>query len=132
MNEPKHTPGPWAIAIEGTCSAAWPHIIAESRDADDAICELPACFLSRKKQPCTTYTDKPKDFKQDENYEEIMANARLIAAAPDLLEALESLLFIHENVDETGYVTDVGFYPVEAEIEKARKAITKAGEGISQ
>lgn len=52
-----------------------------------------------------------------------MANARLIAAAPALLEALEKLLFAVENADETGYVTDHGFIDLDAINEAARAAI---------
>jgi hypothetical protein len=50
------------------------------------------------------------------------------STAERLREALKTLLFIHDNVDETGYVTDVGFYPVDEEIEKARALATQPAE----
>lgn len=53
------------------------------------------------------------------------ANARLIAAAPDLLAALEDLL---ENLDETGLGTMPGdvFSNMRDTVERAKEAITKA------
>lgn len=41
-------------------------------------------------------------------------------------ELIEKLLFIRENVDETGYVEDVGFYPVESVLEEARRFLEAA------
>lgn len=69
MNEPKHTPGPWAIK--------W----ANQEDAFLDGSNGEAVFLLR-------------DLSQgvDEDLNE--ANARLIAAAPDLLSALSRLLEI--------------------------------------
>lgn len=58
--------------------------------------------------------------------ETIDANARLIAAAPELLEALEFLVFAFESCDETGYVDGHGFIDTEDLKEKARQAIAKA------
>ncbi len=53
------------------------------------------------------------------------ANARLIAAAPDLLAALEDLL---ENLDETRLGTMPGdvFSNMRDTVERAKEAITKA------
>lgn len=51
---------------------------------------------------------------------------KLQADKAELLTALESLLFIAENADETGYVTDYGFINIEAEQAKARAIIAKA------
>ena len=65
----KHTPGPW-FAV-----GAWVEI------QYDEIADI-----------CTT---NPGDFGQAflrRDYDESCANARLIAAAPDLLEALEGLI----------------------------------------
>ena len=66
----KHTPGPWMSAA----SKNHPDFYSiEKRDGDGRLAD-DICFLTLKKG------------------EEGMANARLIAAAPDLLEALELLL----------------------------------------
>ena len=55
----------------------------------------------------------------DDEYTE--ANARLIAAAPEMLEALKQALVVMESVAEThGYDTEVGAVPA------ARAAIAKA------
>lgn len=62
----------------------------------------------------------------DPPIEEAKANARLIAAAPDLLEALQNLLTLSENADETGYVDGEGWLPMEKIQERARQAIAKA------
>ena len=51
-------------------------------------------------------------------------NARLQAQYEAMRGALEMQLFIAENADETGYVTDVGFIDVDKEREKARAALS--------
>ena len=54
------------------------------------------------------------------------ATAHLIAAAPHLLAALQSLLTASEWADETGYVDGVGFMDLDTIQANARLAITKA------
>jgi hypothetical protein len=109
----QHTPGPWIFGI---------------RNYDDE------CKLG--------FTEKPFDYKGPGFYEnpgifgadgtEIVgcdeysifnspADARLITAAPDLLEALKEMLDNHEDAC-TGYG--------EGAAEKARAAITKATGGV--
>lgn len=93
QNETKFTPGPWFTKREG-----WSTVYVEARIDGGMIQEVAACG--------------PTDAGQDQQ----QANARLIAAAPDLYEALESL------VDE---VTNHG----EADgaiLDSARAALTKA------
>lgn len=65
----KHTPGPWVINHSGLQEPTgdYDHIHAESNRALQAICKVVRRHDSK-------------------------ANAKLIAAAPDLLEALEALL----------------------------------------
>ena len=95
--EVKHTPGPWFITGSMTK-------YVEARIPGRMIQEVAACGPTAA----------------DDGYgEQQMANARLIAAAPELLEALESVL---ENcLDSDGLA---------AAYEKARAAIAKAkGEG---
>ena len=78
MMEGKHTPGPWFVTPDGF-----------------------------------RVTDKPVWFDQDGSrhgetpniviFAETQANARLIAAAPELLEALVNLLRVHEGEGGTKY-----------------------------
>jgi hypothetical protein len=100
----QHTPGPW-IGAGPSFGDPLPRyttsIVTEWEHEDEGyigICELPF------------------HHHDDENE----ANARLIAAAPDLLEALKEMLVNHEDAC-TGYG--------EGAAEKARIAIAKATEG---
>lgn len=71
-NRVAHTPGPWTFEVhDGAKSSA---MYAK----DDRICE-PVCVI-------------PHDDITEEGYEVVLANARLIAAAPDLLAACKALL----------------------------------------
>lgn len=65
-----HTPGPWRI--QGDHGKLW----IETNANDDTIAEV-----HRRKEKGSVYS-----------CDEAMANARLIAAAPEMLEALELLL----------------------------------------
>lgn len=91
----QHTPGPWHV------SKASPTRVIESGPRGNSIAKmglnLGAC-----------------------SQEEAEANARLIAAAPDLLEALQGMLLgfsLTQNPDA---------YPSDAPCNKARAAIAKA------
>lgn len=95
MNMSKHTPGNWeAVHRSGS------NVQIESRD-------YPAGRLA------TVYGNATNDHERD-------ANARLIAAAPDLLAALEMLLFL--NIEIRVLDAAVGH---EA-LSRARAAIAKA------
>ena len=87
----KHTPGPWVRVANSV----------KSRTADCVVVRLPA------------QTDRVGD-ESPEQIERWDADARLIAAAPDLLEALESLL---AQVEQYGHKPECG---------AARAAIAKA------
>lgn len=83
----RHSPAPWKINQEIKT-----HVMTED---GYAICDMATTYSSLK-------------------YDEHLANARLIAAAPELLEALESLLPIWSSgIDEPW-------------VKKARQAIAKA------
>jgi hypothetical protein len=71
--EPKHTPGPWWHDVERSMGGA--PIIAAKRGDRPRVREVAKVLFDNG-------SDDP----------EVRANARLIAAAPDLLEALTELL----------------------------------------
>lgn len=99
----KHTPGPWAYALEyGPSVTELPRITTVARCANYVI-GLPSEY------PGGNYRDG--DPSGDEE-----ADARLIAAAPELLEALELLTAGIENSVSDTYIPLV----------KARAAIAKA------
>jgi hypothetical protein len=91
----KHTPGPWAVNPMN----------AQVDEFGGQGMPLPVCHMLWP-------TDKRKEA-------ETMANARLIAAAPDLLEALERILADGDVRDILG----------KADMSKARSAIAKARGG---
>lgn len=98
-----HTPGPWAITLDAMDT------FVSSADGK-TICEIA----------------HSRDFSNPAK--ECVANARLIAAAPDLLDALDALtITILQNCCEDDYANMHG---LKKYVERARAAIAKArGEG---
>jgi hypothetical protein len=102
----KHTPGPWKLntARMGDKLLDW-HIAADPHGSS-----LPVCL-----------SDKYSEFR---NAEQEIANAHLIAAAPELLEALKDAvsmlddLKFRSDADQEGAVTE--------QIREANSAIAKA------
>ena len=96
-----HTPGPWTydeqLADSGNKET---EMVGESEHLYEPVCVI------------------PHDDITEEGEREIQANARLIAAAPDLLEALRGVLDIGKR-DLTNPKYD-GFF------ESARRAVQKA------
>ena len=96
-----HTPGPWACEFHETAAGTPFGIVVGGKGKgglmDTVICHAP------------DYRDEPVSYKAFKS-----ANARLIAAAPELLEALQ------ECLECEFAVTD------KAAIAKARAAIAKA------
>ena len=93
MSEGKHTPGPWDV----------PNIGYVRKDG-----ALYPIAPSEKKKHGESWIDMRKRIEPELNAreEEALANARLIAAAPDLLEALEDavrLIVEHVPDDALGY-----------------------------
>ena len=102
MGEVKHTPGPWRI-VDGTGGDLY------VRDVGGVI----------------TFCAKPMRWEgQPERYEsemaEYRANARLISAAPDMLEALETIMFEFGP----GTMSDEAFGKAVAAISKAKGETT--------
>jgi hypothetical protein len=89
MSEQKHTPGPWTL------------------DEDDD----PYSFEFQKDGAILGCVCGPDDFPcaDEDNYDDLLnetrANARVIVAAPDLLEACERALQFITNGIEFGYIT---------------------------
>lgn len=110
QGEGGHTPGPWSwiVSDDGqTTALRYRHpegggsyvLTPEAVSDDDRVCVETSCDVSP-------------------------ADARLIAAAPDLLEALKALIGAVEGPDETGGPNWTE--RVQAKINAARAAIAKA------
>ncbi len=99
MATTKHTPSPWAVSVPEKGQDGYPHnwsISHESPTRAVYVASIPGAV----------------------HYERAQADARLIAAAPDMLEALQELL-----ADK--YLSD----PINADrMAKARAALAKATE----
>lgn len=79
----KHTPGPWSYDVEINDHGGWE---AETQDITIYAGEVAISIYSTE---CAEYPDDAA----------CEANARLIAAAPDLLEALSNLCALYESDD---------------------------------
>lgn len=103
----KHTPGPWTLeTVQTSCG----------------ICHKIGPFPWRDGEPnhACIYVDN----RHHANANELLANARLIAAAPTLLKALSALVR-HAEADNERY--GLGGCP-EIELQDARAAIAVATE----
>lgn len=111
MTEAKHTPGPWRVPDQTYRR----HLTVETSDKIDVFDGMVACPGSGGS---VSYTDTICTLGW-QGTPEWEANARLIAAAPDLLEALERCLnFIENTESEMGDTLECG--------DKARAAIARA------
>lgn len=107
MTAPKHTPGPWELTTVEP-GAEW-HV-----SAPDMRCRA------------GSWTSLAVVYGQEDEWEEDMreegrANSRLVAAAPDLLAALQGFLDYH-----SGHAPDP---EITARVVDAEKAIAKATGG---
>ena len=89
MSEAKHTPGPWEIIIDddGNPLSGRP-MVAAAPELDCAIVHWDGF--------------QQQFWESARGKKEMHANARLIAAAPDLLEALEWALYAWDTHNRTG------------------------------
>lgn len=108
--EAKHTPGPWHIGMRGGANSN----LIYAYNGVDQHHDTPICSVYGMYQHCDVNEQKDN---------EGLANARLIAAAPELLEALK---IMHQHVLELCLTH--GMPLPEASIEKSSTAIRKATE----
>ena len=114
MSEAKHTPGPWHIHLVPVEHEIWVH--AEFERKQSVFHGAVATAFS--------YTGVTSPAKGIE-WSTAIANAHVIAAAPDLLEALEDLVGLAEAAMREAN-NDCGQYDVDDELSEARAAIAKA------
>ena len=106
----KHTLGPWSV---GEVSHKKQRVDIDSLHADQTVGHQTWRGLARA-YGCK---DMPA-----EGTAAMLANARLIAAAPELLDALRGMLALDDEHHQRGHCDD----DVCAEVRKAHAAITKA------
>lgn len=103
--ETKHTPGPWTV-ING--KTLFPSVVF-------ADVEVPKEDIGTLGYP---HPSVVINASHDQLMKSIMGNAHLIAAAPELLEALEEMVRMYESVEPAG-----GW---QGQYEKSLSAIAKA------
>ena len=108
----KHTPGPWVIETVPTSVGICHKIGPFPPRRPDDVTPRSACL----------YADYPSVHNPADN--ELYANARLIAAAPELLAALQSFV---EVMDES-----FGYPDTANEVDKLTKAAAKARAAIAK
>lgn len=82
--EIKHTPGPWKLQSFATISEQWIFSLCNPNPVGDIICRAP-------------------ERGQTESLKQWGANAKLIAAAPDLLEALDECEAYFDNIADADH-----------------------------
>jgi hypothetical protein len=117
--EVSHTPGPWKVT-ESTASDGAINLYAET----DWPVNTPG-QRSLASMTGSAYTNPKKHYFNPETLEANRANARLIAAAPDMLEALREIL--NEAEAYADYLRSKALdEELERTIDQARAAIAKA------
>lgn len=101
----KHTPGPWYVDIEYPIQIMkhMEHLVGTSKCTEYVVADISeGAFMG----------------------EEELANARLIAAAPEMFEALQELLAW--DLDSLPGEVSLGYSGIEKDIALAKAAISKA------
>ena len=115
QTQTKHTPGPWLWA-DGH----------ETSIAIYAVHPIHPGTITRSHEPIA---EIPRPDVDGRGWSEANANAALIAAAPELLEALREMLAISLRVDDLAWADAVGKGKGIGPCDKARQAIAKAEGG---
>jgi len=101
MSETKFTRGDWSLSVDEFFDGCI--LISTQRAGMVEICEIESAYL---------------DANKDNQFEvEQLANANLIAAAPEMYEALE---LINETIDQVGLVRFKSAINIEKLLAKAR------------
>lgn len=108
MARAKHTPGPWQAAASPSSIVGWPIVSREGRS-----------IASMSWQPQADHVDAKT---YDEFYRTVEANARLVCAAPDLVEAAQAALDMIKVIQEEEGFSSFTSVPAVA----LRNAIAKA------
>lgn len=88
MSGVKHTPGKWLAAAKPSSVVGWPVVAAPM---GQVICDV--AIINKK-------PDHISDGEFSAYYAQVEANARLIASAPDLLEALEEFSRVYDGMED--------------------------------
>jgi hypothetical protein len=110
MNTPKHTPGPWQVGGGLISGSSGEH----SCEAVALVLRRPAVYGGKR------YDTRDTDHAAPELGKTTDANARLIAAAPDLLKALKELFDLLEEHEPSWYL--------KGHFNRTRAALAKAEE----
>lgn len=95
MPKPKYTPGPWRVA----CDAQGPNMVMHPTKVGLALASCTDAYVPTHGFHEGEPTDEATPLTEggDTHWPERVANVRLMAAAPELFEALQDLLELHET-----------------------------------
>ena len=118
----KHTPGPWKASANGQ--------IFGGKYNSTTVADTGWCFWTNRLHELMQEETTPDDTQEflRKNIRTSQANAKLIAAAPDLLETLEHIEKLYQNTDTIINKKNFRDFAVTVHA-MAQKAISKANGG---